>query len=389
MSGTATPDALVPAAPSPIGTSPEIVIAGTPRWRDIESARLAAGLPVPLWHRAAWQDEVLDGSAVLVCAPEPDGSLPVTAAAVSLDRSRALPGFRIARSERLGTHVPAHRVPALAAALARAAHVLPRVLRLHVEVMTHQPSVAQAWSASLAASGFRRLPIPRNYSWSLVLDLSSPAEQLFATLDRGSRRNVRAPERLPVSVQAISDVTLVPRINELMRESLGRTGATYVPLPWARILAHAAQHPEQSRVVGLFDTTREGPEALLGLAWAGHHGDHAHYDAGASTRSTPLKVGIAYPLIWDLILWAHTNGARWFDFGGVSRPAEPTADALAGISAFKRSFTKELVEVGQEWVYEPRPLVAAMAGRTRDAARWVRDRLQPSRPTAGPRPLLD
>ena len=348
----------------------EVLHAPDDRWLANERARLAAGLSVPLPHRHAWAVERRPTRSVLVALDDAAGR-PLGAAVVELAASRALPGFRIGRVERLGASgLPSH-VPALAAALRDTAHALPRLLRLHAEVVTREPAVAAAWADALAAAGFRPAATPRIYDRTLVLDLAPGEDALLRGFSKSTRRDVRVTERLPLAVRPIDDPALAPRLHALMAESFARTGAAYVPVDWPGIMAFSARHPALSRLVGLFHVERTGPEALLGLAWSGHHGDHAHYDAGASTRHTDVKAGIAYPLLWDVVRWAAAHGARWFDFGGVTRGSVASDDALGGISDFKRAFTKDVVRVGQEWVYEPSTLLARTAESLGGLARRV------------------
>jgi lipid II:glycine glycyltransferase (peptidoglycan interpeptide bridge formation enzyme) len=75
--------------------------------------------------------------------------------------------------------------------------------------------------------------------------------------------------------------------------------------------------------------------------------------------------------MWDLIRWAKREGARWFDFGGVTRGAEDKDDALAGISDFKRRFCRNEIALGEEWSYEPSRTIARIARFAGDSARWL------------------
>ena len=74
------------------------------------------------------------------------------------------------------------------------------------------------------------------------------------------------------------------------------------------------------------------------------------------------NLAIAYTPLWDLIAWAKRSGATWFDFGGVSERAASSAhDPLGGISEFKRYFSAHIVEVGEQWILEPRRIRAMIA----------------------------
>jgi lipid II:glycine glycyltransferase (peptidoglycan interpeptide bridge formation enzyme) len=116
--------------------------------------------------------------------------------------------------------------------------------------------------------------------------------------------------------------------------------------------------PDAARLVGLFRTDREGPEALLGFAWGCWNGESACYFAGGSSRPPDLhRVQIGYPLVWDLIQWAKRSGATWFDFGGVTAGTAASGDPMGGISDFKRSFSNQAADVAEDWVFEPRRLL--------------------------------
>ena len=175
----------------------------------------------------------------------------------------------------------------------------------------------------------------------------------------------------PLALRPIHDPTWAPRMAAVHSETMGRTGgAGRGPDDFARSIRFAATHPDLSHLVGLFRTDATGPESLLGFAWGCRHGESVHYDAAACTRRSDLNVPMGYPLMWELITWARRQGAHWFDFGGITTGSHGTADRLGGISDFKRHFTETVVEVGGEWVLEPRPARAKMAGLVSAGAAW-------------------
>ena len=60
--------------------------------------------------------------------------------------------------------------------------------------------------------------------------------------------------------------------------------------------------------------------------------------------------------------WAKSQGVTWFDFGGITVGTQGDPDdPLGGISDFKRYFSRDVVEVGEERVFEPRRLRAGLA----------------------------
>jgi lipid II:glycine glycyltransferase (peptidoglycan interpeptide bridge formation enzyme) len=147
------------------------------------------------------------------------------------------------------------------------------------------------------------------------------------------------------------------RMNELMQETLARTGAQHVEQDYAPIIRLATEAPTLVRLVGLFQTRGSGAQSLVAFALGVNNGDHVAYDIGASARIEDLRqLSMGYPLLWDLITWARAQGVAWFDFGGVSVQRDGEHDPLARISDFKRRFAKDVIRVSEEWVWSPRPI---------------------------------
>ena len=94
--------------------------------------------------------------------------------------------------------------------------------------------------------------------------------------------------------------------------------------------------------------------------------------AGASTRPTDQhRVGIVHPLFWDLIGWAKRTGGTWFDLGGVTAGTVGSGDPVGGISDFKRLFSKDAIDVAEDWVFTPRRLPAGVATLLSTGAAWL------------------
>jgi lipid II:glycine glycyltransferase (peptidoglycan interpeptide bridge formation enzyme) len=66
-------------------------------------------------------------------------------------------------------------------------------------------------------------------------------------------------------------------------------------------------------------------------------------------------------LLWDLFVWAHATGARWFDLGGIPDSRVASSHQFRGITEFKLHLSRDEVIVGEEWHLEPRPLLAQLA----------------------------
>jgi hypothetical protein len=268
------------------------------------------------------------------------------------------------------------------AAVERLARGHRRVLRLHVEIFSPDSGARESLDRQLLSRGFQPVADPKRYPRTLALDLGPTEDELLRAMDGGTRRKVRAVGRRPLAVRPIDDPTWAARMASIHAETMGRTGgASRGPGYFARTVRFAAAHPGLSHLVGLFRTDAAGPQSLLGFAWGCRHGDSVQYDAAACTRRSDLNVPMGYPLMWELIVWARRQGAQWFDFGGITIGSHGSADRLGGISDFKRHFTDQVLEVGGEWVLEPRPARAKVAGLvSAGAAWWARRRSSRSAP---------
>ena len=214
-------------------------------------------------------------------------------------------------------------------------------------------------------AGFTRSAAPRCYGRTLLISLEKDPDAIFASFHSTARRHVRAIAKHPVQVRTVIDPALGSRMNELLRETLVRTGGAFEPHDWDGILQYSRDHPERSRVAGLFRTDRAGPDALLAYAWGCFHGDHAHYATAASTRATDLRLPMAYSLAWELMQWARSHGARYFDFGGLTEGSHADDDPLGGISDFKRYFNGQPETVGEEWLIQPNAAATRISGLVR------------------------
>ena len=362
-------------------------------WERHEQELAAARFPLPLPHRCAWARTDGSGGSWFVAVRDRSG-MAVGGLGAEARPSRALPGRLLLRVQRLGVSGRGPAGETALAALVATARADRRVLRLNVEACCRDPEVLADLSAAADRLGLRRLDTCRGYTHTLAVDLTPPEEQIFASFSRTGRRDTRAVGRKPVTVGPIHDPVFAPRIDQLYRETMARTGDEREPADWSHLISFSRRHPDLSRLVGLFRGADHSPSSLLAFARGCFHVDHVHYDLAASTRDPALNVPLGYALIWDLIRWAKASGATWFDFGGVTSGRwGDRQDPLGGISDFKRHFSKTVVEVGAEWVLEPRPVEAKLAAVIRTGAAPVVRLLRHARrvmrvvpATAGPGP---
>lgn len=224
----------------------------------------------------------------------------------------------------------------------------------------------------LTRLSFRQLPHVTGYSHTLVADLRErDASMHLASLTRRVRQDIGAIAKYPIELRKIDDVKASERMNELMKETMARTGARHVIVDYSPIIELSRDYPALSRLIGLYRTDELSSNSLIAFAWGANHGDHAVYDVGGSSRIAEFKrLSLGYPLLWELIKWAHQEQLAWFDFGGVTEGNLNSEDRLGGISDFKRRFGGEPTKVADEWLLELQPIRSSIASAiSRVAAR--------------------
>jgi hypothetical protein len=330
--------------------------------REAEAALERARFVLPFVQRASWLHARSRGDSILFVVEDEQGR-PMAAAAAGVTISRALPGHRLYRIERLAAADDPAADAALLSRLLDAARSDERCLRVTIELFERDAAARARLEATLTALGFSRLAERRTYERTLALELAPGADALFANLNAKARRDVRKPAKRGLEVRPVTDRALAPRLAALMEETYRRTGGTAPTLPWGEAIEMSNQHPERSRISGLFDPATAGNGSLVGFAWGALNGAYVTYEAGASTRRADLGgTPLAYAPLWDLIAWAAETPAAWFDFGGVTTGhAGSSDDPLGGISDFKRYFCDSAVDVGGDWVFEPRAFRASIA----------------------------
>jgi lipid II:glycine glycyltransferase (peptidoglycan interpeptide bridge formation enzyme) len=168
----------------------------------------------------------------------------------------------------------------------------------------------------------------------------------------------------------ITDPIYAEKLKELQQQAFERTGGHNSSLDWRQVLKMSQEFPQLSRVAGLFLDEDTSPEKMEAFLWVCNHGDHVEYRAAGSTRRSDVRIPYGYQLAWEMIPWAKAVGAEWFDMGGVTL-AEGDRPELDGISRFKRYFSRNVVEVGAEWVLEPSPVRARIAALVSSSASHV------------------
>jgi hypothetical protein len=341
---------------------------------EAESKLSTDGVLLPTPQTANWLRGVGCNDSKLLITVDADGRA-IAAVGVGIGRSRSLPGHVVYRVQRLGASREANAEVMLLGGLAQAARLDPRCIRLHIELFEPDPELRKRLGKTLQELGFVKAAETTAYAHTPSLDLSPSEDELFGKCASSARRNVRAPAKRGLRLSPLDDPSYADRLQALMNEVFERTGGTTRDLPWTTILEMSAASPERSRIIGLFAPNETGPAGLVAFSWGCVNGDYVTYEAGASTRTRDFgNLALAYAPLWDLIAWAKRIGASWFDFGGVPSPRASSAseDPLAGISDFKRFFCERVVEGGEDWILEPKPVRAFLARAVRAAATRVR-----------------
>lgn len=272
--------------------------------------------------------------------------------------SRSLRWLRVIRLVRVSCSIP-HCVHKLVAEsildLARSA----RSLRLHVGLHDSDPAALTGFRDVLLGLGFAAVSEPRAYIRTVLIDLSPTEDQLLASFHPTCRRGIRAPAKHGLHCRVLVEPALATRLDDLVRETMQRTGGTYRETDWLSIMRFCAANPRAAQLIGVFRSDQAGDSSLVGFVLGVRHGDTVEYDIAASTRAADLKVPLLYLPTWETMRWAKREGARWFDFGGISHGSSGSSDPTGGISDFKRYFSADATSIGDELIYRTMPRLNA------------------------------
>jgi hypothetical protein len=333
-----------------------VVSANSAEHQRYEADLLAAGAALPLHYRAvSQQDSDAKFLAVL------DGADVCTSGFLVKLRTKIGPlRHYLMRVDRLGATLRQEDAAVALRSLRELAASDRRTLRLNVALFSRNPDVHGYLTRTLASLDFTRDPEPSGYVHTLCLELTT-AEDTMAGFSASARRHIRQPAKKGLEVRLITDAIHAPRMAQLIDEAMQRTGGRIAQSDWVRTIAFARDYPALARCVGMFNPAVAGADSLAAFMCGEHNGDHITYTDGASTRLRET-VPLMHALLWDLAQWGIAHGASWFDLGGVTTGSlDDVDDPLGGISDFKRRFTTNMVQVGDEWVFQPQHLAARVA----------------------------
>jgi hypothetical protein len=337
-----------------------------------EQELLDAHVPLALSDRMAWATYLDRHEAWFLLVRDATGRA-CAGVAIEKVRTRAMPGHLILHIARFGRSLSAEVCKVLLEAAARLARKAPRVLRLQVNVFSLHGR--ETIALTLKELGFHEVQRPSTYRHTLTVDLIPSEDEIFATFDKSARNLIRASKKKSLRSQVITDPAYAARLKELQLEALQRTGGHSHTDDWQTILSLSREHPSLSGVFGLFVGEDTAPESMAAFGWVCNHGDHGEYRAAGSTRRGDTRIPFGYLLLWDMICWSKATGAEWFDMGGVTL-ADSEGNSLQGISSFKRCFSRQVAEVGAEWVLDAAPVRSRIANvisnRAKNMRNWVK-----------------
>ncbi len=298
-----------------------------------------------------------------------DGNILLSGFAVELHRSRAMPGMRIGRIRRFGSALHHALSPVAADLLSATARQIPRLLRLDVEIFDIDGKQRELLAANLRQSNWKPAANEAGYRETLRLPLANTTEvALLSNFNSRTRRNIR--KTLRESALRFATVTAPQykqQLHDLHQASFARSGGNAPALDVTGMLADAYEQ-RHSILLGCFDQRQQPPHDLIAFAWITAQGDHAVYaHAGAKRIASNIAPGAV--IMWEAIRWARDRGFDWFDLGGATAANAQADDPLAGITAFKRGFSTDHIEVATTLSYCPSPLLASMLDRGRRLAR--------------------
>ncbi len=180
----------------------------------------------------------------------------------------------------------------------------------------------------------------RSHNKTVTLDLCRSEEEIFNSL-KGSRRNmIRKAEKLGIRVKSVQSKEEMELFWKMYRDMCKSKGINY----WSsesfeRIWQFSMDHPgDCACFIGTLD------DEIIGGHIALRHADVVEVTRGGASTSPIKGVPKTDLILWESILWAKKQGARIYDFGGITPDAEKGSPEW-GINRFKYDFTDHEVHL--------------------------------------------
>ncbi len=99
----------------------------------------------------------------------------------------------------------------------------PRVLLADVEMFSRDREVRSQIGKAVERLGFRHPERCRSHTRTVALDLRRTKSEVFASIHRTARQNIKAADKNPVVVRCIAETPSADRLDELVGETMERT----------------------------------------------------------------------------------------------------------------------------------------------------------------------
>ena len=171
---------------------------------------------------------------------------------------------------------------------------------------------------------------------NFLIDLQRPTEEIWSSLHRNVRTNVRKARRMGVVVEEVTSLDKVPVIYAVLAKVYEHI---QIPLALPSLFEAAFEILHPRGMIKLFMARVE--DTRIGVAIRLLYKDviYAWY-AGAIIDYASYKANDL--LNWHVLEWGAQNGFRCFDFGGAGKP-----DQDYGPRRFKAKFNGTLVNYGR------------------------------------------
>jgi len=172
---------------------------------------------------------------------------------------------------------------------------------------------------------------------NFLINLDRSEDQLWKLIHSGRRKNINRAHERGLSVEEVSNRSLIPVFYDLLKETYREAG-----IPLADIsLFEAVFETFCSKNLAKYFLAKQGDRYVGARAVLLYNGRMYDWWAGADRQYLHH-----YPndiLVWHILKWGANNGYRIFDFGGAGKP-----DVEYGPREFKRRFGGDLVNFGRE-----------------------------------------
>jgi hypothetical protein len=276
---------------------------------------------------------------------------PSMQACVYVGRAKFFPGFGMASVPNLAPARSASEEEFGLKILAELMNKIPGVMTLRLQPQRYESeSLAEFQNHAKRVDYFYSDPI--GPTRTLMLELMPSSDELLKSLPQKTRHKIRHASKSRAHILELTRPECMEICETAMNASRKRSGGGVTDFDFKAPFALARKRPEMARILGLYlDEKWDQPLAYVIGYVTGTRAEFA--SAGAFGDSALRSIPYNYFLLWELMNWARSQGAREIDLGGIT-DGGPN-DPLQGIARFKRSFSEREIEIGLEMVKIIRP----------------------------------